>query len=277
MPLGMEQKNILVVTFYKLTALDASPTLQHSWKTFMQARDVRGTILLTPEGVNATIAGAEQGVREVLSFLRTQPGLDDLSWKESWSELQPFERTKVKLKRETIPLGVDVDPAKACGTYVKPAEWNRLIEDPETLVIDTRNDYEVRLGTFKGALNPHTRTFKDLPAWVKQHLSPGTHKKIAMFCTGGIRCEKSTAYLKKLGFEKVYHLEGGILQYLEDVPPETSCWEGSCYVFDDRVAVDHQLAPVPEARICKACNGALIAADLRRMDTNSPGCPHCGA
>jgi UPF0176 protein len=271
----MTEPGFLIATFYKFTPLKALPTLQRDWKAFMLTHNVCGTILISPEGINATIAGPAPSVRAMLAHISKHPSLANLTWKESRSDLQPFEKAKVKLKKETIPLGVPVDPAKRCGTYIKPTAWNSLIEDPDTIVVDTRNDYEVRLGTFKGALNPKTQTFKELPKWVKTHLDPSKHKKIAMFCTGGIRCEKSTAYLKELGFEEVYHLQGGILKYLEDVPLEESAWEGSCYVFDDRVAVDHKLAPVPEARICKHCNNALIAADLRRMQTQDVGCPHC--
>lgn len=268
-------KKITVATFYKFTALAPTPKLQAQWKEKMQAHDVRGTILLTPEGVNSTISGPHDGVQAVLAFLRQHPGLEDLQHKESYCDEQPFARTKVKLKRETIPLGVPVDPNKEVGEYVTPAQWNALISDPDVIVVDTRNAYETHLGTFKGATDPKTNTFRDLPQWVQENITD-KKKKVAMFCTGGIRCEKSTAYMKQAGFDKVYHLQGGILKYLEEIPQAESMWEGDCYVFDDRVAVTHGLAPSTNAATCQNCGHSLIAADLKRP-TYKEGisCPHC--
>lgn len=208
----------------------------------MASVDVKGTLLLAAEGINGTIAGSQKAIEEVLDFLQTQPNLGAITHKESFSDENPFHRTKVKLKKEIVTMGVEgIDPNQVVGTYVKPKDWNALISDPEVLLVDTRNDYEVEIGTFEGALNPDTETFREFPQYVKDNLDNTKHKKVAMFCTGGIRCEKSTAYLKEQGFEEVYHLEGGILKYLEEVPSEETMWQGECFVFDGRVAVDHNL------------------------------------
>ncbi|MDD9912419.1 MAG: rhodanese-related sulfurtransferase [Alphaproteobacteria bacterium] len=266
------EKNFIAATFYKFVVVDNCEALQKDWKQFMLDHDVKGTILVTPEGINATIAGPQQGVQATLAHIREDERFADLEHKESESDVQPFGRTKVKLKRETIPLGSPVDPNRICGTHLNSEEWNNLISDPDTIIIDTRNDYEVRLGTFKNAIDPKTKTFKELPQWVEQNLTEADKKKrVAMFCTGGIRCEKSTSFMLEQGFEEVYHLKGGILKYFEEMPQEESLWEGDCYIFDDRVALQHDLSPAENARICKKCNNALIAADLRRMH-----CPSCG-
>jgi UPF0176 protein len=259
----------LVATLYHLVPLPAPAAMQAPWKAELLKHAVTGTILLTPEGINGTIAGPEAGVRAALKFMLGHAEFAKLAWKESWSPQNPFPRTKVKLKRETIPLGHPVNPQHA-GAYLKPADWNAFISQPNVITIDTRNDYEVQLGQFVGAQNPATRTFKELPAWLEKTLPTDKNVPIAMYCTGGIRCEKSTAYLKERGFENVYHLEGGILKYLEDVPAEQSLWQGACYVFDDRVAVDHSLAPVADLQICKHCNAPVNAADVRRG-----GCARC--
>ena len=273
---AIHQDKYVVAALYKFAEMDATPTLQAAWKEGMLANEVTGTILLTPEGINGTISGLRDGIDAVLAMLRAHPALSTLEHKESYSPERPFLRTKVKLKRETIPLGVQVDPNQIVGTYVKPQDWNDLISSPDVVLVDTRNDYEVYLGTFKNAQNPATATFKEFPQWVAENLDPNQHKKVAMFCTGGIRCEKSTSYLKDLGFENVYHLQGGILKYLEEIPQQESLWEGECYVFDDRVAVGHGLAPSTENSLCEACGHALIAADLKRP-TYQKGvcCPHC--
>ena len=208
----------------------------------MEANNVRGTLLLAQEGINGTIAGGRTAIDAVLTWLRSDPRLADIDHKESLADKSPFNRTKVKLKKEIVTMGVEgIDPKRVVGTYINPKDWNQLISDPEVLLVDTRNDYEVRVGTFKQAINPQTDSFREFPHYVKDHLDPKRHNKIAMFCTGGIRCEKSTAYLKEQGFTDVYHLQGGILKYLEDVPPEDSLWEGECFVFDDRVTVNHHL------------------------------------
>jgi len=218
---------IVVCALYKFVYLDNFQSLQQPLLDTMLKNDVRGTLLLALEGINGTIAGSQQGIDEVLTWLKSHERLSQLDYKVSYDDHQPFYRTKVKLKKEIVTLGVEgIDPTQVVGTYVKPKDWNQLICDPEVTLIDTRNDYEVEIGTFKNAINPNTETFREFPEYVKQNLDPKKHKKVAMFCTGGIRCEKSTAYLKQLGFEQVFHLEGGILKYLEEVPPTNSLWEG---------------------------------------------------
>ena len=266
----------VVATFYHFAAMPDAAQLQPRYKAEMLANNVTGTILVTPEGVNATIAGPRAGVDKVLALLHEDPRLTAMTHKESFSTVNPFNRTKVKLKRETIPLGVQVNPTNP-GTYVKPREWNALIADPATITIDTRNDYEVAIGSFTGAKDPATRTFKELPQWLADNLPEDKSARIAMYCTGGIRCEKSTAYLKSQGYENVYHLEGGILKYLEEVPTEESLWNGACYVFDDRVAVNHDLSPATQYQVCPHCNMPVNAADVRRMSSNNQGnfCPSC--
>lgn len=248
---------VTIATFYHFAALADCAALQPLYKAEMVAHGVTGTLLVTPEGINATIAGPEDGVAAVLAFIKRDARLGDFAVKYSEAAVSPFPKCKVKLKRETIPLGVAVDPTKERGRYVKPAAWNALIANPDTIVIDTRNAYEVRIGAFKGAQNPNTRTFRDLPEWLESNLPADKDVPVAMYCTGGIRCEKSTAYLTQQGYKNVYHLEGGILQYLEDVKPEESLWEGACYVFDDRVAVDHALAPAAHMKICRTCNAVI--------------------
>lgn len=259
-----------IATFYHFAALPDCAKLQMPWKAFMLERNVTGTILVTPEGVNATIAGPRAGVNAVLAMLRADPRLAAMTHKESFADTNPFPRTKVKLKKETIPLGVTVDPTNP-GTYVKPKDWNALIADPNVILVDTRNAYETKIGVFKGAQDPNTRTFKELPVWLAEHLPADKKAPIAMYCTGGIRCEKSTAYVKAQGYENVYHLEGGILKYLEEVPEAESMWEGACYVFDHRVAVKHDLSPATELQVCPHCNMPVTAADMRRGHTECCG------
>jgi UPF0176 protein len=233
---------ITVCALYKFVRLDAFEALREPLSDKMISVDVKGTLLLAAEGINGTIAGPQAGVDAVLVFLAEQAGLNNISHKESYTDKNPFHRTKVKLKKEIVTMGVEgIDPNHVVGTYVKPKEWNALISDPEVMLVDTRNGYEIEIGTFKGALNPNTETFREFPAYVAKNLDKNKHKKVAMYCTGGIRCEKSTAYLKEQGFEEVYHLEGGILKYLEEVPSTETLWEGECFVFDGRVAVNHKL------------------------------------
>ena len=259
-----------IATFYHFAALPDAAKLQPVWKAFLLAHNVTGTILVTPEGVNATIAGLDEGVKATLAMLRADPRLAPMTHKESFAEVNPFPRTKVKLKRETIPLGVQVDPTNP-GTYVKPRDWNALISRNDVVLVDTRNAYETQIGVFKGAKDPHTRTFKQLPAWLAENLPTDKKTPIAMYCTGGIRCEKSTAYVKSQGYENVYHLEGGILKYLEDVPEAESLWEGARYVFDHRVAVNHDLSPATHLQVCPSCNLPVTAADMRRGHTECCG------
>lgn len=229
----------------------------------MENNDVRGTLLLALEGINGTIAGPEAGITAVLNFLNSDERINPISCKISYNDENPFQRTKVKLKKEIVTMGVEgIDPNHVVGTYVKPQDWNALISDPEVVLVDTRNDYEVEIGTFKGALDPNTETFREFPQYVADNLDKNKHKKVAMFCTGGIRCEKSTAYMKEQGFEEVYHLEGGILQYLEDVPKEESMWEGECFVFDGRVAVNHDLEQGQYDQ-CFACRFPLTQEEMQ--------------
>lgn len=268
--------SIVVAALYKFARLDDYETLREPLLDLMMEQDVRGTLLLASEGVNGTISGPRSGINRVLDWLRSDIRLADLEHKESFHDEHPFLRTKVKLKKEIVTMGVEgIDPNRTVGTYLTPEEWNEVISDPETILIDTRNDYEVEVGTFKGAINPHTRTFREFPAYVKETLDPAKHKKVAMFCTGGIRCEKSTAYLKELGFDEVYHLKGGILKYLEETPRENSLWQGECFVFDERVTVDHDLNP-GEYDQCHACRRPISEQDQEsELFQLGVSCPHC--
>ncbi|MGJ8688116.1 MAG: rhodanese-related sulfurtransferase [Gammaproteobacteria bacterium] len=267
---------IVVAALYKFVRLPDFETLRTPLRDIMLANDVRGTLLLAAEGVNGTIAGSRSGVDAVLDFLRADPRVVTLEAKESFADENPFYRTKVKLKKEIVTMGVeDIDPNHIVGTYVKPTDWNALIADPEVLVVDTRNDYEVKIGTFKNALNPETKSFREFPAFAKEHFDPKQHKKVAMFCTGGIRCEKSTAFMKEQGFDEVYHLEGGILKYLEEVPQENSLWEGECFVFDNRVTVNHQLEQGSYDQ-CHACRMPITEQDkASEQYERGISCPHC--
>jgi UPF0176 protein len=267
---------IVVCAMYKFVTLEKYWLLRQPLHRVMENNGVRGTLLLAHEGVNGTVAGSREGVDKVLAWLRTDPRLANIDTKESYTDRPPFNRTKVKLKKEIVTMGIeDIDPRRVVGTYVKPADWNRLISDPEVILIDTRNDYEFQVGTFKNAVNPKTESFREFPQFVKDNLDPARHKKVAMFCTGGIRCEKSTAYLKAQGFEEVYHLQGGILKYLEDVPVDNSLWQGECFVFDDRITVDHMLQKGQYDQ-CHACRLPITEAD--KTDPRyqkGVSCPHC--
>lgn len=276
--------DFLTAALYKFVDLPDFADLQAPLQAFCEAQDVRGTLLLAREGINGTIAGPEAGVRAVLAYLRADPRLADLPHKESWAQKLPFYRMKVRLKREIVTLGVPgINPNEMAGEYVKPQDWNALIADPDVVVVDTRNDYEFGIGTFERALNPKTRSFSELPAWVEAQSAPGgllaakdgKKPKVAMFCTGGIRCEKSTAFMRTQGFEEVYHLEGGILKYLETVPETESLWQGECFVFDERVSVVHGLA-TGHYELCRACRDPISAAD-RASPRYVPGvsCPAC--
>jgi UPF0176 protein len=252
---------ITICALYKFVRLDAFESLRQPLINKMTSVDVKGTLLLAAEGINGTIAGSQQGVDKVLAFLNEQPSLDHIAYKESYAQTNPFHRTKVKLKTEIVTMGVEgIDPSQVVGTYVKPKDWNALISDPEVLLVDTRNDYEIEIGTFKNAINPNTTTFREFPEYVEKNLDKNKHKKVAMYCTGGIRCEKSTAYLKEQGFEEVYHLEGGILKYLEEVPSTETMWQGECFVFDGRVAVNHDLEQGQYDQ-CFACRFPITEAE----------------
>ncbi len=267
---------LLVVTFYKFATLDDHASLQAPIEACCRSNDVRGIVLLAEEGINSTIAGPREGIMAVLDFLRSDPRLGDLKWKESSAETQPFRKLRVRLKKEIVTMGVaGIDPAQLVGTYVKPSEWNELISDPNVIVIDTRNDYEVEIGTFKDAVNPDIKSFGQLPEWIDEELEIAAQPRVAMFCTGGIRCEKSTALLKQAGVKEVYHLEGGILKYLEEVPEDESLWEGQCFVFDVRVSVGHGLE-IGEYELCRACRFPLNESD-KQSDLFQIGvsCPRC--
>ncbi len=268
--------SIVVAALYKFVRLSGFEQLQQPLLDLMHANDVRGTLLLANEGINGTVSGPRAGVDTVLDWLKSDERLATLEHKESFHDEHPFLRTKVKLKKEIVTMGVEgIDPTRTVGTYLSPQEWNEIIADPDTVLIDTRNDYEVEVGTFKGAINPETRTYREFPEYVKQTLDPQKHKKVAMFCTGGIRCEKSTAYLKEQGFDEVYHLKGGILKYLEEMPKEDSLWEGECFVFDERVTVDHDLNP-GEFDQCHACRRPISDEDKRSAQFQlGVSCPKC--
>lgn len=267
---------ITVCALYKFVRLDDFETIREPLQQQMLKNDVKGTLLLASEGINGTIAGPAEGISAVLSWLANDPRLSDIVTKESYNEHNPFNRTKVKLKKEIVTMGVEgIDPRHVTGTYVKPEDWNELISDPDVLLVDTRNDYEVEIGTFRNAVNPDTKTFREFPDYVKDNLDPEKHKKVAMFCTGGIRCEKSTAYLKEQGFDEVFHLEGGILKYLEDVPQEESMWQGECYVFDGRVAVNHDLEK-GQYDMCNACRLPITEQDKQSEQYEAGvSCPKC--
>ncbi|MCK5830453.1 MAG: rhodanese-related sulfurtransferase [Methylococcales bacterium] len=268
--------NIVVSALYKFATLDDFEVLRKPLLKLMDDFQVKGTLLLAKEGVNGTIAGDREGIDAVVAWLRSDSRLADLKTKESYEENMPFYRSKVKLKKEIVTMGVEnIDPKKIVGTYIKPQDWNTLISDPEVLLIDTRNDYEVKIGGFKNAINPETDTFREFPEYVNKHLDPDKHKKVAMYCTGGIRCEKSTAFLKAQGFDNVYHLQGGVLKYLEEIPIEESLWEGECFVFDNRVAVNHHLEKGQYDQ-CYACRFP-ITEDEKNSEKYIQGvsCPHC--
>ncbi len=272
----MQQEKIIVTALYHFVRLENYQQLRQPLLDVMLANNVRGTLLLADEGINGTIAGNRQATQNVLQWLRNDDRLKDFDSKESLTDEMPFYRTKVKLKKEIVTMGITgIDPNNKVGRYIKPQDWNELISDPETLLIDTRNDYEVQIGTFKNAINPKTNTFREFPDYIKNNYDPKKHKKIAMFCTGGIRCEKSTAFLKEQGFEDVFHLQGGILKYLEEVPQEESLWQGECFVFDNRVAVNHDLQK-GQYQQCFACRYPLTQAQMQ-SDKYEQGvsCPHC--
>jgi len=271
-------KDVVVCALYKFTLLEDYKELRDPLLGELLNNKVKGTLLLAREGINGTIAGTREAIDQVQSWLGSDARFDNMSYKESYHEQNPFYRTKVKLKKEIVTMGIeDIDPKEIVGTYVQPKDWNKLISDPQVLLVDTRNDYEVKIGTFKHAVNPETETFREFPAYVKENLDPKQHKKVAMFCTGGIRCEKSTAYLKQQGFDEVYHLEGGILKYLEEVPEAESMWQGECFVFDNRVAVNHKLEKGQYDQ-CNACRMPITEADKNSEQyMEGVSCPHCYA
>ncbi|NVJ58742.1 MAG: rhodanese-related sulfurtransferase [Gammaproteobacteria bacterium] len=266
----------VVCALYKFVKFESFNEFRNPLLNEMTNHNIVGTLLLAHEGINGTVAGSRQSIDHLLAWLNTNEHLNPIEYKESFTDICPFKRTKVKLKKEIVTMGVEnIDPNKTVGTYVEAKDWNTLISDPEVLLVDTRNDYEVEVGTFEHAVNPHTETFREFPDYVKDHLDPKKHKKVAMFCTGGIRCEKSTAYLKEQGFDEVYHLKGGILKYLEEVPKEQSLWKGECFVFDDRVTVNHDLERGGYDQ-CHACRLPITEQDKQsELFEKGVSCPHC--
>lgn len=268
--------SIVVSALYHFVRLEEPEAIRAPLLDFLNEQAIRGTLILATEGINGTVSGSRQAIDSLYQWFQQHPQLAGVKAKESFHDEQPFYRTKVKLKKEIVTMGIDgVDPQKIVGTYVKPSDWNDLISDPEVTLIDTRNDYEYQVGSFQGAVNPNTDTFRDFPKYVAENLDPAKHKKVAMFCTGGIRCEKSTAYLKEQGFDEVYHLQGGILKYLEEVSADQSMWDGECFVFDNRVTVGHELK-VGDYELCHACRKPLSAED-RQHEHFQEGlsCHHC--
>lgn len=255
-----------IAALYHFTRFPDPTSLKPGLLAHCVAQDVKGTLLLASEGINGTIAGPRTGIDAVLTYLRDLPGCADLEWKEATSETPPFPKMKVRIKREIVTMGQpDVDPRSKVGNYVDPKDWNTLIESPDVAVIDTRNDYEVAIGTFEGAVDPETKSFGEFPAWWEKNKHRFHNKRVAMFCTGGIRCEKSTNYLLGQGVEDVYHLKGGILKYLEEVPQQDSKWQGDCFVFDARVSVGHGLAEGPHL-LCHGCRQPILPADIQRPE-----------
>jgi len=274
----MSEKNtqVVVAAMYHFVTLDNYVELRSPLLEFMQDNDIKGTLLLASEGVNGTVAGSQLAIDGLIAWFKSDKRFENLKYKVSYDDEMPFLRTRVKLKKEIVTMGVEgIDPKHIVGTYVKPQDWNELISDPDVILIDTRNDYEIKIGTFKNAINPHTETFREFPAYIKENFSPEKHKKVAMYCTGGIRCEKSTALLKENGFEEVYHLDGGILKYLEEVPEEKSMWEGECFVFDNRVSVNHALEKGNYDQ-CHACRLPITEEDkLDERYVEGVSCAFC--
>ena len=267
---------VVVAALYKFATLEDFHEIREPLLEQCRQAEIKGTLLLAREGINGTIAGSREGVDQLLFYLRSDTRLADLEHKESYDDHMPFYRMKVKLKREIVTMGVEgIDPNAEVGTYVKPENWNALINDPDVVLIDTRNDYEYGIGTFKGALDPDTTTFREFPDYVRKNLDPKKNRRVAMFCTGGIRCEKASAFMLNEGFEEVYHLQGGILKYLEEIPAEDSCWEGECFVFDNRVSVDHALEKGQYDQ-CYGCRHPITEQDkLSPRYAKGVSCPGC--
>lgn len=265
-----------IATFYKFIFLPEYTEKKQLLLKFCQDHSIKGTILLSQEGINATIAGIPEDIQATINYLKKDNYFLDLDVKYSTSSYLPFKRMKVRLKKEIVTLGMtDIDPEQQVGTYVAPENWNNILEDKEIIVIDTRNIYEIAIGTFKGAINPNTHFFREFPDYVKNYLNPNKHKKVAMFCTGGIRCEKASSYLLKKGFKEVFHLKGGVLNYLKNISKSQSLWQGECFVFDERVAVKHKLEK-GNYKMCKGCGYPLLnKSDLFDCSEKNNSCPHC--
>lgn len=270
------EQDIVVAALYKFVHLHDYKELREPLLGFCKNRDIRGTLLLAPEGINGTVAGSRGGIDELMAYLDSDPRFSRLEYKESITKEMPFYRTKVKLKNEIVTMGVaGLDPSRASGIHVKPKDWNTLISDPDVMIIDTRNKYEYQIGTFRNAISPETESFSDFPEYVDKNLKADKQRPVAMFCTGGIRCEKASAYLLEQGFTNVYQLQGGILKYLQEVSPEESLWQGECFVFDNRVAVDKALQPGIH-EMCYGCRHPVSPGD-RESDKYEQGvsCPDC--
>lgn len=267
---------ITVAALYRFTRLENFSELQKPLLDLSTELGVKGTLLLAREGINGTVAGTPEAIEALLAWLRSLPALSGLEVKYSHALEMPFHRMKVRLKKEIVTMGIaDIDPLESVGTYVAAEDWNTLISDPNTVIVDTRNDYEVKLGTFRNAIDPDTKSFSEFPAWLEENRSRLEGRKVAMFCTGGIRCEKATAYAKSVGLEEIYHLKGGILKYLEEVAPDRSLWDGECFVFDERVAVGHGLA-LGDAVLCRACRMPLVVEEIADPAyVEGVSCPHC--
>lgn len=265
-----------ILALYQFAELTGFADLQEPLRNLCDAEKLQGTLLLAAEGINGTVAGSRQGLEALLTYLQDNVGLNQINAKWSTASTMPFLRMKVRLKNEIVTMGVPgTDPRALNGRRVRGQQWNALLDDPEVLVIDTRNDYEIDVGTFPGAISPRTEHFREFPQFVEEHLDPQKHRKVAMFCTGGIRCEKATHHLLKSGFNEVYHLDGGILQYFEDMPAQDNRWQGECFVFDGRVSVDKELRPGSYTQ-CHACRHPLSPAERedRRFEAGV-SCPHC--
>ncbi len=267
---------IRIAALYRFARFADPAAIRTHLEAVAQAASIRGTLLIAGEGINGTIAGSDAGIDTMLAAIRALPGCADLAPKFAEAATIPFHRLKVRVKREIVTMGVpDIDPLDDVGTYVAPADWNALVDDPDTVVIDTRNDYEVAIGSFAGAVDPATASFRDFPAWVAAHRDDLAGKRVAMFCTGGIRCEKATAYLKREGVDDVFHLDGGILRYLEEMPAADSRWQGECFVFDERVAVGQGLAAGTHA-LCRGCRMPVSATDRASpLFVEGVSCPDC--
>jgi len=265
-----------VAALYKFVALEDPARLRQQLLDLCEKLGIRGTLIVAGEGINGTVAGKETAIADLVSWLQSRNDIGRLEVKYADAAEMPFHRMKVRLKKEIVTLGVDgIDPVTQAGTRVSGPEWNELISAPDTIVIDTRNDYEVKLGTFEGAVDPATETFRDFPAWVEANRDRLAGRKVAMFCTGGIRCEKATALVKAAGFDDVYHLDGGILRYLEEMPAQESLWQGECFVFDERVSVTHGLER-GEARLCRACRRPLTPEERASpLHVEGISCVHC--
>jgi UPF0176 protein len=265
----------VIVAFYHFFAFPNFEAMQAPLLERLQNLGIKGSLLITREGVNSTLSGTRQAIDGFLDYLQNDLIGSKITYKESYAEFQPFGKARVRLKKETISLGEPVS-MKRFGQYVEPRDWNNLIRGNDVVILDTRNDYEVNLGTFRGAVDPAIPTFKHLPQWVRDNAESLKGKKIATFCTGGIRCEKFTSWMIDNGFDDVYHLKGGILQYFEDVPADDTLWDGECFVFDERIAVDHNLNPSQSAALCLYCDHALTSEDqLHPHYVKGVSCPHC--